>query len=659
MQMSAATRATAPPALIAFVAEAGLDVSILDREGRIIEASAITIARTGLPREQVVGARIQDLFGEVTHEVCRLLLTDAIAVPTTIPPVCVPMPGGELMWIQSILNPWRDEAGEVGGVICTNHNMTAEQRALSELSRAETLLDAIVDSIPSLLLVQEHDTGIVARVNRATEEFLGVARDEILGQPLTRCSQVIDEAHLARLRKALAGGKTVSGEEVFSDGAGRPRTHSIRRSLISDRDGRLHILSVAEDITDVRNDKEALRRAAAEAEAANRAKSEFLANMSHEIRTPLNGVMGVAGALARTPLAPDQQEMVSIIETSAKTLETLLSDILDLARIEAGRMELRPEPFDLGGSVNACVAVFEAAAHAKGLDMKVAVDGDALGSYVGDAGRIRQILSNLLGNAVKFTTHGAVSLKISARRDEVSSILRFEVRDSGIGFDAETKARLFSRFQQADGSITRRFGGSGLGLAISRSLAEAMGGCLEADACPGKGATFTFTLELPRCEGAAEVWSESQEREVAANPLVGLRVLLAEDHPTNRRVVELILGAAGVDLTCVENGAEAVEAFQANPFDLVLMDMQMPVMDGLTAIREIRRGEQASGSGRTPIYVLTANAMPEHVGASVAAGADDHISKPIRAEALLEAVGRVAADAGEPAPSPRQLHLSA
>jgi CheY-like chemotaxis protein len=260
---------------------------------------------------------------------------------------------------------------------------------------------------------------------------------------------------------------------------------------------------------------------------------------------------------------------------------------------------------------------------------------------------------------VKFTARGGVSLKIGARRDEVTSVLRFEVRDTGIGFDAETKARLFSRFQQADGSITRRFGGSGLGLAISRSLAEAMGGRLEAGARPGKGATFTLTLELPRCEGVAEVWNESEGPDIADNPLVGLRVLLAEDHPTNRRVVELILGAAGVDLTCVENGAEAVEAFQNGLFDLVLMDMQMLVMDGLTAIREIRAREQASASARTPIYVLTANAMPEHVGASTAAGADDHISKPIRAEALLEAVGRAAVDARRPAPSPRQLRLSA
>jgi signal transduction histidine kinase/CheY-like chemotaxis protein len=418
---------------------------------------------------------------------------------------------------------------------------------------------------------------------------------------------------------------------------------SVADLILNEAGELVRLVCATRDIDAEKKAEEELVAARDAACAANQAKSEFLANMSHEIRTPLNGVMGVAGALARTELSADQHEMVALIETSGRTLETLLSDILDLARIEAGKMELKPEPFDLAGSVNACAALFDAAAQAKGLDLEVAIAPEALGAYVGDAARLRQVLANLLGNAVKFTTVGKVTLAVGARRGETSSELVFEVRDTGIGFDAETKARLFSRFEQADGSITRRFGGSGLGLSISRSLAEAMGGRLEADAAPDEGAVFTFTVELPRGEGALDLWDPAFEpAEPAADPLAGLRVLLAEDHPTNRRVVELILGAAGVDLTCVENGVEAVDAFRRGVFDLVLMDMQMPLLDGLGAIAEIRKLEAATGAARTPIHVLTANAMPEHVSASLAAGADGHLSKPILADALLQRVALAA-----------------
>ena len=382
---------------------------------------------------------------------------------------------------------------------------------------------------------------------------------------------------------------------------------------------------------------------AGEAEAANKAKSEFLANMSHEIRTPLNGVMGIAGALAKTSLTAPQAEMVELIETSAQTLEALLTDILDLARIEAGRLEIRPEPFDLVTSVNACAALFEASAQAKDLALIVEMEPYAQGSFEGDGPRIRQILTNLLGNAVKFTSQGEVKLSVAARRDETTTHLTFTVSDTGIGFDEDTRQRLFGRFQQADGSITRQYGGTGLGLAISRTLAEAMGGDLTAHAVPDHGATFVLSLELPRRHGAVEMWGDHDACHAEETELDAMRVLLAEDHPTNRRVVELILGAAGVDLISVENGAEAVDEAARSHFDLILMDMQMPVMDGLTAIAAIRRRE-AKLHRRTPIYTLTANAMPEHAEASARTGADGHVTKPITAERLLHVVEMVWAE---------------
>jgi CheY-like chemotaxis protein/two-component sensor histidine kinase len=380
------------------------------------------------------------------------------------------------------------------------------------------------------------------------------------------------------------------------------------------------------------------------AEAANRARGEFLANMSHEIRTPLNGVTGVAQVLARTSLAPDQKAMVDIIETSATTLERLLSDILDLARVDSGRIEIEAEPFDLAEAVRSTAALSEIRAREKGVGFELTLDAGAQGLVRGDAGRLKQILYNLLSNAVKFTRAGTITLRVGADDRSCPPIFTFAVADTGVGFDPACKGRLFSRFEQEDGSITRQFGGTGLGLAISRDLAELMGGRLEASSEPGRGAVFTLTLPMQRADGqsAGPEWEAAPAFVTGQEPRP-LRVLLAEDHPINRKVVELMLASqGGVELTSVENGEEAVEAVAAGRFDLVLMDMQMPVMDGLTAIRLIRARRRAAGAPYLPIFTLSANAMGEHVDASLNAGADRHLTKPITASVLLGALGEIA-----------------
>jgi signal transduction histidine kinase/AmiR/NasT family two-component response regulator len=391
----------------------------------------------------------------------------------------------------------------------------------------------------------------------------------------------------------------------------------------------------AEAMTDLAFD---LAQAEAEAQAANQAKSEFLANMSHEIRTPLNGLLGIAGVLARTALDERQGEMVRIMQSSAVALNALLSDILDLARVEAGRVELAIEPFRLADTVRETADLFRLAAQEKGLAFEAVIAPEAEVLVQGDAARLKQILVNLVSNAVKFTDRGHVRLSVAVEaRDFV-----FEVEDTGVGFSMAQKDALFGRFHQADGSITRRFGGSGLGLAISHNLAELMGGSLDATGEPGRGATFRVRAPLPPAEAPAA--AEEGESEAPNAPLA-LRVLLADDHAINRRVVELILGGAGAQMVSVADGAEAVAAFAAGAFDVVLMDMQMPVMDGLTAIREIRAMEAARRLPRTPIIGLTANVMPDQVQALKAAGADRHIAKPILPADLMRGVAEVAAEA--------------
>jgi signal transduction histidine kinase/ActR/RegA family two-component response regulator len=397
-----------------------------------------------------------------------------------------------------------------------------------------------------------------------------------------------------------------------------------------------------------------LRAAQLKAEMASRSKSEFLANMSHEIRTPLNGVVGVADMLAAAKLPKREREMVEIIRSSGQSLERLLSDVLDLARVEAGRMTIEPAPFQAGDLVRTVASLSQVKAREKGLDLQVQISPDLESWFVGDATRVRQILTNLVSNAVKFTDTGSVTICAEKASDET---LRFIVIDTGVGFDDTEKERLFGRFQQADGSITRRFGGSGLGLAISRQLAALMGGDLDCASVPGSGSRFFFAAPFPAAAPQETLEERIAETDPGADRTV--RVLVVDDHETNRKVVRMMLDQFGVDCVSVVNGLEAVEAVRREPFDVVFMDMQMPVMDGLEATRIIRREELASGRPRMPLIMLSANAMPEHREAGLKAGADGHLSKPVTAAALLAALsGAIEGASGGAGESDFDVHPS-
>ena len=565
----------------------------------------------------------------------------------------VTLPNGAQPWVRVEITPWRDRENAIGGLLIMTHDLTDMVEALETVRRSEQTLKLALEIGQLSMWELDHRS---QRANSAGAPMLGgedrdyedLSRDIWYGvhpadQPAAREAWERYE-RLGEPFRVTFRMMQPDGPHLWMQSAAE---------LVRGEDGEVErTVGVLRNIDKEKRSEMALAKAKEAAEAANRAKSEFLANMSHEIRTPLNGVMGVASALARTALNPNQREMVALVESSAKTLESLLSDVLDLARVESGRLELASEPFELTRCLTDVGALFHPSAEAKNLDLIVEPTPDIDGAFLGDAARVRQILSNLVANAVKFTPAGEVRLGASALRTPAGIEAKIWVKDTGIGFDAETKARLFGRFEQADGSITRRYGGTGLGLAISRSLAERMGGELDASAEPGAGAVFTLTLPLTRAARRPVAEPELTAAEAAGVDQRALKVLLAEDHPINRRVVQLILEAAGVDLTCVENGEEAVQAWAAGDFDLVLMDMQMPVMDGLTAIGEIRARELNAGRPRVEIYALTANAMPDHARASEAAGADGHLTKPITADdlfAIVESAGRRMAASAEPA----------
>jgi len=518
----------------------------------------------------------------------------------------------------------------------------APARSPERSTPPQAFLDTVIENVPAMLFVKDGETGRFLLVNRTAEEVLGVPREALLGRSDYDFFP-IDQADFfaAKDREVIESGEllTIDEEPLDTPHNGR-RWLQTRKIAISGEDGRRHLLAICEDITERKQSAAALDAALNRAEAASIAKSEFLANMSHEIRTPLNGVIGMAEVLSRTALTPRQREMMSMILGSGRTLNLLLSDILDLSKIEAGALELVEEPMNLREAVTAAAAVFEAVARDKDLGFQLDFADDFHDQVVGDALRIRQIVANLTSNAVKFTSLGQVRVHAATTAAPGGGVaLSVSVQDSGEGFDPASSDQLFERFQQADGSVTRQAGGSGLGLPIARRLARLMDGDIACAARPGHGATFTFQAILGACEGDATCACKARPEPTDAQPEVErrLRILLAEDHPTNQQVVDLMLGDAA-DLTIAPDGQAALAAFAAQPFDLILMDTQMPVMDGLAATAAIRARELDQGLARTPIISLTANAMPHQVQACLAAGADLHLAKPISIHGLFDAI---------------------
>jgi signal transduction histidine kinase/CheY-like chemotaxis protein len=381
-----------------------------------------------------------------------------------------------------------------------------------------------------------------------------------------------------------------------------------------------------------------LAQARRRAEAASRAKDEFIAVVSHELRTPLNGILGLAQALQLADLEPPHSGSVQAILESGSTLLTLVNDILDLAKIEAGRIEISPMATDLRQALESVVRLYAPQAAEKGIALELHIAPGAPETLAFDPMRVRQALSNLVSNAVKFTHAGTVTVKAASFRDGERPMMRIDVEDTGIGMSPETQAKLFQPFTQADAGVTRRYGGTGLGLSITQKLARLMGGDVTVESAPGRGACFTLTFEAAPALAPREADAAATPGD-AVSALAGRKVLVADDHPTNRQVLSLLLGPFGVEIVEAENGAEAIEALKAGGIDVVLMDVNMPLMDGLTATRAIRASGEAWRS--VAIVAVTAAAAEADVRRSAEAGADAHVSKPVELKALIETLLRV------------------
>jgi two-component system, sensor histidine kinase and response regulator len=539
-----------------------------------------------------------------------------------------------------------DGLGRADSDSSSGSERAALERATRALSQAEAFARTIADNLPGRIVYWDRDMRCLF-ANRSYCEWFGFRRDQIVNHTVDEIFPAARWRAVQPQIEAALAGKTQTFEREETDRQGNPAT-TLVHFLPDMADGAVRGFYVfALDITERKlanqrlqalNDELVIERD--KAQAAARAKSAFLANMSHEIRTPMNAIIGLTHLMQRDTRDALGQDRLGKIADAAHHLLGIINDVLDLSKIDAGKIELEALDFDLDAVLARSCSLVAGPAHAKGLELRV--DSGGLPTHVrGDPTRLSQVLVNLLGNAVKFTERGSVQLRGTLlERDDAGLTLRFEVRDTGIGIDAERTARLFDAFEQSDSSTTRRFGGTGLGLAVTRQLVELMGGTVGVESTPGVGSTFWVTVRvqpvLPAAHDSAPAHAQAPGA-ASAQRRFDARVLLAEDNLINQEVARELLRSAGCEVDVADNGQRAVEMARTGGYDLILMDVQMPLLDGIEASRQIRA---MAGLSRIPIIAMTANAFAEDRAACLAAGMNDHVAKPVHAATLYDTLAR-------------------
>ena len=618
-------------------------------DGSVVAFNPAAERILGLTSDQLVGRTSMDPRWRAVHADGRdfprqdhpAMVTLRTGTPVRQVVMGVGVEGAIRRWLLINAQPMgRLDNGLPAGAVVSFSDITSLRQEEEARKRVEAQVARFFTLSLDLLCIASPD-GRLLRVNPAWTAQLGWSQEELLSRPFIELVHPEDVSKtLAEAARLARGNTTVGFENRYRCKDGSFRNLSWVAAG-SQEDGLL--LAVARDVTSQRAFEAALTQARDAAEAAGRSKTEFLATMSHEIRTPMNGVIGLTEVLLDTPLDDAQRDLLRSIQSSGRALLDILNAILDWSRIQAGALQLERNAVDVLALARDVLTVLSPLALGKGL--KVRLDGHPsdgpVRAALGDSGRIRQVLFNLVGNAIKFTTQGEVVVRVTTDAqvyDEYpQGCVRVTVTDTGIGISADQRERLFQRFTQADASTTRKYGGSGLGLAISRELVVAMGGTLGVTSAPGQGSSFVVVL--PAAD-AHKVSASPNVENSAVRHGSSLKILLAEDNLINQRVATALLVKQGHTVEVVADGLQAVRAAMRGGWDIVFMDVQMPEMDGLQATQAIRAAERQTGSARLPVIALTASALPDERAACLASGMDEVLLKPITGDALSELISR-------------------